>query len=372
MRLLVCAGGTGGGVYPALSIVQAGKRHGLLEDVLWVGGEGGMEVDLVRREGIAFEAIPAAGVHGVGLKKLPGNVYRLVRGTMAAKRILKNYQPDVLLFTGGYVAVPVAFAGRRVPILLYVPDIEPGLALKTLARFADRICLIAEESRDYFANRTGLVVTGHPTRENLSDWTPEQARQTLGLASDRPVLLVFGGSKGARSINRAVIGVLRQLLADVQVLHLTGTLDWDEVVAARQALPEDLQSGYRIFPYLHEEMGAAYAAADVILSRAGASAVGEFPVFGKPALLVPYPYAWRYQKINAAFLTKRGAARMLPDEKLAEDLLPAVRSLFADSGERERMAAAMHSLATPDAARQIAEQLRSLAGTETNVARKTR
>lgn len=372
MRLLVCAGGTGGGVYPALSIVQAGRRHDLLEDVLWVGGEGGMEVDLVKREGIAFEAIPAAGVHGVGFKRLPGSIIRLVRGILAAKRILKNYKPDVLLFTGGYVAVPVAFAGRRVPILLYVPDIEPGLALKTLARFADRICLIAEESREYFPGREDLVITGHPTREKLSSWTPLQARQALGLAPDKPVLLVFGGSKGARSVNRAVISVLPELLQDLQVLHLTGTLDWEEVAAARQALPENLQVSYRAFPYLHEEMGAAYTAADVILSRAGASAVGEFPVFGKPAVLVPYPYAWRYQKVNAAFLTGRGAAVMLPDEKLADELLPTVRRLFAETDRRQQMAAAMHSLAMPDAARRIAEQLRSLAGTETNEARKTR
>lgn len=360
MRLLVCAGGTGGGVYPALSIVQAARQAGLLTEVLWVGGEGGMEAALVQREDIAFEAIPAAGVHGVGLKKLPVNVLRLLRGTLAARRILKTYQPDVMLFTGGYVAVPVAFAGRHVPIVLYVPDIEPGLALKTLARFADRICLIAEESRAYFPPRNDLVITGHPIRENLANWNPAEARRTLGLDPDLPVLLVFGGSKGARSINRAVIGILPELLAEQQVLHLTGSLDWDEVDAARQALPEALQARYRAFPYLHEEMGAAYTAADVILSRAGASAVGEFPAFGKPALLVPYPYAWRYQKVNAAFLTGRGAALMLPDEKLSEELLPTVRQLFTDTERRQNMAAAMRDLAKPDAARHIAEQLWSL------------
>ncbi len=364
MRLLVCAGGTGGGVYPALSIVQAAQQAVMLDDVLWIGGEGGMEAELVQREGIAFEAIPAAGIHGVGLQKLPGNIFRLVRGSIAAKRILTTYRPDVLLFTGGYVAVPVAFAGRHIPNVLYVPDIEPGMALKTLARFADRICLIAEESKAYFNRKTNLVVTGHPIRHDLAKWTREEARTTLGLDQHLPVLLVFGGSKGARSINRAVISVLPELLEDLQVLHLTGTLDWDEVEAARQALPEALHGRYLAFPYLHDEMGAAYIAADLILSRAGASAVGEFPIFGKPALLVPYPHAWRYQKVNAAYLTGREAALMVPDEELPDRLLPVVRELFADAEKRKNMAAAMHRLARPEAAQKIAAELMALAGAE--------
>lgn len=361
MRLLVCAGGTGGGVYPALSIVQAARDQGFLEDLLWVGGEGGMEAELVRREGIRFEAIPAAGVHGVGLRVLPGNLARLMRGIGAAQRILTIYRPDVLLFTGGYVAVPVAFAGRRVPIVLYVPDIEPGLALKTVARFADRICLIAEDSRRYFRATDRLVVTGHPARQGLADWSPEDARTALDLAPQLPVLLVFGGSKGARSINRAVLAVLPQLLAGAQVVHLSGTLDWEEVEAAARQLPDDLRARYRPHPYLHERMGAAYRSADLVLSRAGASAVGEFPLFGVPAVLVPYPYAWRYQKVNADYLTRHGAAVTLPDEQLGEHLLPLVRDLLEDPGRREKMSNAMHNLARPDAAARVAETLQALA-----------
>ena len=134
LRLLICAGGTGGGVYPALSVLQALDKDPL--DMLWVGSEGGMEEDLVKRAGIRYTAIPAAGVHGVGLKALPGNLVRLARGVLASRRILREFNPQVLFFTGGYVAVPMALAGTGVPSLLFVPDIEPGLALKTLARFA--------------------------------------------------------------------------------------------------------------------------------------------------------------------------------------------------------------------------------------------
>ena len=148
MRLLICAGGTGGGVYPALSVLEAlGNR---VSDLLWVGSEGGMEAELVTRRNIPYRSIPAAGIHGVGLRSLPGNISRLFQGVKASRRILDEFKPDVLFFTGGYVAAPMAYAGRKKPITLYVPDIEPGMALKFLARFADSIALTAEESKSIF------------------------------------------------------------------------------------------------------------------------------------------------------------------------------------------------------------------------------
>ena len=148
MRLLICAGGTGGGVYPALAVLQALSDK--VDQVLWIGGEGGIEADMVKRENIAFEAIPAAGIHGVGLRSLPGNILRLTHGYFASRRILKSFKPDVLLFTGGFVAVPMALAGIPYQSLLYVPDIEPGLALKTIARFSDQIALTTTESTNLF------------------------------------------------------------------------------------------------------------------------------------------------------------------------------------------------------------------------------
>ncbi|MBM3152045.1 MAG: UDP-N-acetylglucosamine--N-acetylmuramyl-(pentapeptide) pyrophosphoryl-undecaprenol N-acetylglucosamine transferase, partial [Chloroflexi bacterium] len=129
VRLLICAGGTGGGVYPALTVLQAVRDRA---EVLWVGGEGGMEAALVRRAGVPFQSIPAGGVHGVGAAHLPGNLWRLLRGYFAARRILRVFNPHVIFYTGGYLAVPMAAAAWRYPTLLYVPDIEPGLALKTI------------------------------------------------------------------------------------------------------------------------------------------------------------------------------------------------------------------------------------------------
>ena len=331
-------------------------------DLLWVGGDGGMEVDLVERQGIPFATIPAAGVHGVGLRMLPGNLLRLLRGVKASIRILRDFKPEVLFFTGGYVAVPMAVAGFRTPSLLYVPDIEPGLALKALAWFAHRITLTAPASSAYFSQKDRIVTTGYPIRNQLAEWDQATAREKLGLQTDEPVLLVFGGSKGARSINNALLANLPALLERVQIVHISGKLDWEKVEATRISLNQEQAQRYHAFDYLHEDMGAALAAADLAVSRAGASSLGEFPLFGLPALLVPYPYAWRYQKVNAEYLREKGGAIMVRDENLEESLVPLVEELLQNPQKLNGMRTAMKKLARPQAAQEIAAELLALAG----------
>jgi undecaprenyldiphospho-muramoylpentapeptide beta-N-acetylglucosaminyltransferase len=359
MRFLICAGGTGGGVYPALTVLQTLGAEA--NPVLWVGGQGGLEAALVQRAGVPFTAIPAAGLHGVGITQLPRNALLLLRGLMASQRILKNFKPDVLMFTGGYVAVPMALTARRIPTLLYVPDIEPGWALKFLAHFADVIAVTAEETRAYLPARARVVVTGYPTRPELSEWTPEKGKRWLGLSRQFPTLLVYGGSRGARTINRSLLACLPQLLDFCQIIHISGELDWKEVETFRSSLPEILQKRYRAFPYVHE-MGAVLASADLAITRAGASSLGELPLFGLPAILVPYPYAWRYQKVNAAYLERRGAAIVVENEQLSERLLPLVKELLADQPRLSQMRQTMQLLARPQAARELAVLVRELAG----------
>ena len=365
-------------MYPALAVLQGlrSKEQASVKSpqealqrcsVLWVGSVGGMEVELVELAKIEFDAIPAAGVHGVGLRALPGNLLQLWRGFWEARRILRRFRPHVLFFTGGYVAVPMALAGWRVPTVLYVPDIEPGMALKFLSRFADRIALTAPDSGVYYLSRPQLKVTGYPVRADLQFWSLDEARRALGLSPDLPTLLVFGGSKGARSINRALLAVLPQLLGDMQVVHVSGRLDWPDVQKSRDALVSDhdmapeIVARYHAYPYLHAEMGAALTAADLAVARAGASTLGEFPIFGLPAILVPYPHAWRYQMVNARYLESHGAALILEDAALGEDLFATIKTLMDDPSRRTQMKQAMHSLAKPDAAQSIASMLGELA-----------
>lgn len=379
--MLICAGGTGGGVYPALAVLEAlkglqvaGSKVNNLPtfqpsnlETLWVGGEGGMEEELVKREGIPYRSIPAAGVHGVGLRALPGNLAKLTRGVIASRRILREFKPDALFFTGGYVAAPMAVAGRNIPTVLYVPDVEPGLALKFLSRFADVVTVTASDSKKYFPRPQRFVLSGYPLRADLSNWSREKATQHFGLAqplagdSGKPVLLITGGSKGARSINKAVMKHIEELLNMAQIIHITGSLDWHVVEQAAQEIPAHLKSHYHGMPYSHE-MGAALAVADLAVSRAGASALGEYPFFGLPAVLVPYPYAWRYQKVNADYLAEQNAAVILQDELLEDQLIPVIKDILMNKNKLEAMQAAMKKLSYPNAANSIASQLVKLAG----------
>lgn len=364
VRLLICAGGTGGGVYPALSVYEALKSSYPNVETLWVGGEGGMEEDLVKRASIPYRSVPAAGVHGVGLRALPGNLAKLTRGVLESRRILKDFKPDVLFFTGGYVAAPMAVAGRDLPIVLCVPDIEPGLALKFLAYFSDVITVTAPDSRKFFPHPERIVHTGYPLRSGLLNWSREKAVSHFGLDASLPTLLVTGGSKGARSINMAVLKHLDDLLEMTQIIHLTGSLDIQTAEQAAEKLSADKKARYHVMPYLHE-MGAALSAADLVLSRAGASSIGEYPFFGLPAVLTPYPYAWRYQKVNADYLAERNAAVILQDELLNDKLLPVVRDLLSNAHKRDAMKIAMKKLSQPKAAEDIASQLVKLAGEKT-------
>ena len=324
-----------------------------------MGSQGGMEESLVKRQGLSFRSVPAAGVHGVGLATLPRNLTMLGRGVLAARRILNEFKPDVMFFTGGYVAVPVALAGNSIPTLLYVPDIEPGMALKSLARFADAIAVTTDESQKYF-NKQVLEV-GYPLRADLALWNRQTANQHLGISGEVPVLLVFGGSLGAHSINMAILNILRELLEKFEIIHLSGEQDWQMVNRTREELPTQLASRYHALPYLHD-MGAALAAADLVVSRAGASCLGEYPLFGLPAILVPYPHAWRYQKVNADYLTRRGAAIILEDHRLKDDLLVTLNVLMQNPNKLKAMRAAMFELSHPRAAEKIASALINLAG----------
>jgi UDP-N-acetylglucosamine:LPS N-acetylglucosamine transferase len=359
-------------VYPAMSVLQAVRDSDLAPadrpDFLWVRGEKGMEADLVTRANVPTRAIPAAGVHGVGLCNLPGNVVRLVRGFTAARKLLRESHPDAVLFTGGYVAVPVAVAARlpmrglrRPKMCVYVPDIEPGLALKVVSRFSDHAALTVENSRQHFSRKLPVTVTGYPVRSEFERLKKDDARRILGLKTDLPVVGVFGGSSGARSINQAMTAILPELLRETQVIHISGKLGWQAVENARQELPQELAERYFAYSYLHDEMGAALAACDLAVSRAGASTLGEFPCFGLPAILVPYPYAWRYQRGNADYLVLNGAAEIILDDEMPEKLLSKVKALLADRQRLAQMSTAMAALHHPRAAWQIGQVLMSLA-----------
>jgi UDP-N-acetylglucosamine--N-acetylmuramyl-(pentapeptide) pyrophosphoryl-undecaprenol N-acetylglucosamine transferase len=231
-----------------------------------------------------------------------------------------------------------------------------------MARLCDKVATTTEASAAYIA-RAKMVVTGYPVREAFAGLNRESARARLNLPQgrDERVLLVFGGSKGAQSINRAVVAGIEHLLRDATVVQVTGAASWDETRAAHAALPEALQARWRIYEYLHEDMAAAMTAADLTVCRSGASALGELTYVGLPSVLVPYPYAWRYQKVNADYLVERGAAKLLPDAELGASLASLVSGLLQDTEQLASMRAAALSHGRRDGAARIAQVVREVA-----------
>lgn len=314
--------------------------------------------------GLPFAGIPAGGVHGLAPWRAAVNLAKLARGFLVALRLGRRRRPDALFVTGGYASVPVALAAwtLRVPILLYLPDIEPGLAVRFIARLATRIGVTVEDSRDFLPAHK-VVVTGYPVRPEFAGMGRQAARAALGLPEDAPVLLAFGGSTGARSINQAVVENLEALLEVAYVIHISGERDWPWVAAQGDVLPASVRGRYYPYPYLHgAAMGQALAAADLAVCRAGASTLGELPYFGLPAVLVPYPYAWRYQRVNAEWLASRGAAVVVEDARLKESLVPTVRSLLENPARLAGMRERARALARRDAAERLAELVMELRG----------
>lgn len=356
---MISGGGTGGHVYPALAVLKT-LNH---TETLWVGSENGLEKDLVQRAKLAYKGIAAGGLRGKSPIAMTKGFLALGKGYRQSKRLLKQFKPDVLFVTGGYVCVPMTLAAHRagIPILIYLPDIEPGKAIKFLSRFAAKIAVTAPPAQDFFP--AGLTaVTGYPVRAELYEGDKDAARGVFNLEANRPTVLIFGGSQGARSINRttAETDTLSKLLAHAQLIHVTGTKDAARTKDIWEELPAELQRYYHLYDYLHTEMTDAFKAADLIVSRAGASILGEAPAAGVPSILIPYPYSGAHQWANARYMVKQGAAIAIPDVDLGTDLADTILSLLKDDVRRAKMIIAAQNLAKPNAAQSIGKLLQDL------------
>jgi len=358
MKIIFAAGGTGGHILPALSVADElrGRSAGL--DALFVGTKGGLETTLVPAAGYAIRFISARGVRGKGTLARARNMASIAVGFFQSLGILRRFNPDLVFGSGGYAsaAVVLAASAMRKKIVLQEQNSIPGMTNRLLARRALRIYLGFEKAAGFFRGHRGLLVTGNPIRREVIEVGHGSYRKEFGLSEDRPVLLVFGGSQGARTLNRAAAAYLLDR-PTVQAIIQTGEQDFAWM---REALGAEAS---RVFmrPYIGA-MAGAYAAADAVLARAGALSVSEIAAVGLPAILVPYPHAADdHQSSNAAFLAEAGGAIVIADSRLNKDTLAlALDPLLAD---REKLAAMRRSLgavARRDAAKTIAEDILAL------------
>jgi len=346
--------------------------------LLWVGSHGGMEKALVERAGIPFEEVSTGQLRVANPLKVARNLGRMAAGVRQSLAIVERFRPDVCFVTGGYVCGPVVVAcwRRKIPVLIYLPDMSPGYAIRMLSKLAARVAVSFPEVTRWFGGEAPAgkaVVTGYPVRSELveaaHDRTDARRRLAAALAvsfdeadgAHLPLLLVWGGSSGARVINRATWGALPELLQRAQVVHVVGMRDWPlyEAWVAEHHLSEIVRHRYHPLAYLHEEMPLALAAADLSIARAGASTLGEFPVAKLPSILAPLHSV--NQMDNAQALAGRGGAVIIEDDDLPSQLAPTVAHLLGEPTILRTMETALAAMATPEAAAKIAEEIVRLA-----------
>jgi UDP-N-acetylglucosamine--N-acetylmuramyl-(pentapeptide) pyrophosphoryl-undecaprenol N-acetylglucosamine transferase len=359
MKVLIAGGGTAGHIFPALALARRlVDDHGA--DVGFVGTPSGQEARLVPEAGFAFKPIDARPlVRKVSVRALAAPV-SAVRSLVASRATVEAV--DVVVGMGGYVSVPVAGAAirSRRPLVLHEQNAIPGLANRVLARRASAVALSFAEAGRQFPARTRTVVTGNPVREAVLSVSTDrsalakEAFDELDLREDRRTVLVFGGSQGALHVNRATVDAIGRLRdrADLQVVVLSGP---GHVEAVRRAVPHGAAIHVRVLPFL-ERMELAYAVADLVVCRAGATSVAELAVCGLPALLIPYPYATaRHQDANAHALQRAGAATIVMDDALTGSLLAArVGELIDDPDRLRAMGERALAWARPDAGAALA------------------
>lgn len=368
--VVVTGGGTGGHVYPGLAVLEALRaRHPGLS-AAWVGTEKGVEADLVARAGYPFFAVPSQGLSRRLSWRIVGTGWTVAKGVGAAWRLLGRLRPRVVLGTGGYAAGPVVLAAalRRIPVVLQEQNAFPGLTNRMLSRFAWRTALGSPGAAKFFPDRSRLVVTGNPVREGIGTLSRQEGLRRLGLDGSRRFVFFMGASQGARTINEAFVAGSDALRKrdDLVFLLSTGKAAFASTCAAlskRWGQAEQQRGGVarwgnlRVTGYV-DDMAAAYAAADLIVGRAGAISLAELTVRGVPAVLVPYPYAAEgHQEKNARELEEAGAAVVVADDDCARSLIPTVLALMDDPPRLAAMARASAARGRPDAARAVARLL---------------
>jgi UDP-N-acetylglucosamine--N-acetylmuramyl-(pentapeptide) pyrophosphoryl-undecaprenol N-acetylglucosamine transferase len=375
-RLVVSGGGTGGHTYPALTAVRALQaRLGGAVEVLWIGSANSLESRVAEAEGIPFASVATGKVRRDRnpLKMLSGanmkDMAKVPVGANEARSLVAKFKPDVVLATGGYVAVPVGLAAKmcRRPLVVHEQTVRLGLANKVLARVAARVALSSESSVELLPEsaRPIAVVTGNPVRPAVLAGEPQKAIEALGLQGFDPALptiYVTGGAQGAQQINRLVVEILPWLLTQANVLHQCGPLNLEEIRAFAATLPVELAAQYHVTGYLGTELPDVLALADVVVSRSGAGTIAELTALGKAAVLIPYgAAAGNEQAHNASYLADHDAAVALIGEVTPDQLRSAVAPLLSDPSRRQQIAGNARAQGRPDAADRLVDVLLSVA-----------
>ncbi|MBD5321028.1 MAG: undecaprenyldiphospho-muramoylpentapeptide beta-N-acetylglucosaminyltransferase [Bacteroides sp.] len=356
LRVLVSGGGTGGHIFPAVSIANAVRRRHPDAEILFVGALGRMEMERVPAAGYEIVGLPVAGFDRRRLWRNFSVIVKLMRSLRKARKVLRDFRPDIAIGVGGYASGPMLKAAQKkgVPTLLQEQNSYAGVTNKLLAKKAKAIC-VAYDGMERFFPADAIIRTGNPVRYEIANAsTPrDEAKRALGFDPERPLLLVVGGSLGARTINQSIAGSLDKILSTgTQVLWQTGKLYIDECQAAAE-FHKDVKATAFI-----SDMAMAYRAADLVVARAGACTISELQLLGVPAVLVPSPnVAEDHQRKNALALADRDAAVMVLDADAPAQLATVVAELLADAPRRELLARNVAAMALRESDERIVDAI---------------
>lgn len=363
MRVVLTGGGTAGHINPALALAEELQSRGV--EVLFAGTPQGVESKLVPQAGIPFTAFEAQGFNRNHPTSIVKALYLMEKGTAAAKKWFREIEPVAVVGFGGYVSLAVGRAAEKlgIPVVIHEQNSVMGLTNKDLARHAQRVCLTYDHAASSVADRSKVTVTGNPVRQAVFQATREEGRAHFGIPQDALMLLVTGGSLGARHLNQALAAMKEELLAypDLYIVQVTGPKELDSVTEALALSPEEAKR-WKLFGYT-DAMGLAMAATDVIVSRAGASSLAEISARAIPALLVPFPYATEdHQTTNARASVDAGCALMIADDQVeSQDFKDAVHRLLNDADLRASMRSAAEAQETRNAAALLADAVMDVA-----------
>lgn len=355
MKLIISGGGTGGHIYPALAIVEEWKKRHPDAEILYVGTATGLEADIVPRTGTPFTSIEVAGLPRKLSAKTVKAGFKLLKGLHESDRILKSFEPDIVVGTGGFVSFPIVYraAKKKIPTLIHEQNGVAGISNRMLGKVVDRVLLTIPESERFFARKEILSVVGNPIRQIFFE-KREKNYDAFGLDPEKKTVLIFGGSNGSESLNRAVMKMLEDFTGAYNLIFVPGKRDYETVVETVGEKPS-----VTILPYLYD-MPGAYAIADLVVTASGAITLSEIAASHLPSILVPKAYTTEnHQEMNARYFESHGAARVLLEKELTgATLRTTIEELLASN--LCVMADAAGQLATPHAHQDIADAMEAL------------
>ncbi len=361
MKVIITGGGTGGHIFPAVAIGHALQRLNPGVELLFVGAKGKMEMEKVPQEGFEIVGLDIAGFNRSSLLKNITLPFKIIKSYMQARSVIKRFNPSVVVGVGGYASFPVLYAAQAkgIPTLIQEQNSYAGKSNKILGKRAKAIC-VGYDGMDQFFPKDKVVYTGNPVRKKIaqSNLTRVEGQEWLGLDGNKKTILVVGGSLGAKSINEAVDAGLEELLeGNVQLIWQTGKLYYEQATARAVRY----SGRVKVFDFI-KEMDFAYAAADMVVSRAGALAIAELCIVAKPVIFVPYPFAAEdHQTSNAMALVEHNAAMMVKNSDAKNELIQKIKELLNDDATQELMTENLQELAIKDADSRIAEKLIEIA-----------